>query len=58
VAKAFDTVWHDGLVYKLHTAGVSLAMVKLLNSLLEDRKFYAKIGNVLSTARDIEAGVS
>jgi retron-type reverse transcriptase len=57
VAKAFDTVWHDGLVYKLHTAGVALAMVKLLNSFLEDRKFHAKIGNVLSTVREIEAGV-
>jgi retron-type reverse transcriptase len=57
VAKAFDTVWHDGLVYKLHTAGVSLAMAKLLNSFLEDRKFHAKIGNVLSTVREIEAGV-
>ncbi|KAH0808874.1 hypothetical protein GEV33_013917 [Tenebrio molitor] len=57
VAKAFDTVWHDGLVYKLHTAGVPLAMVKLLNSFLEDRKFHAKIGNVLSTVREIEAGV-
>jgi hypothetical protein len=57
VAKAFDTVWHDGLVYKLHTAGVSLAIVKLLNSFLEDRKFHAKIGKVLSTVREIEAGV-
>jgi hypothetical protein len=28
VAKAFDTVWHDGLVYKLHTTSVSLAMEK------------------------------
>jgi retron-type reverse transcriptase len=57
VAKAFDTVWHDGLVHKLHTAGVPLAMVKLLNSFLEDRKFHARIGNVLSTVREIEAGV-
>jgi hypothetical protein len=32
VAKAFDTDWHDGLVYKLHAAGVPLAMVRLLNS--------------------------
>jgi hypothetical protein len=24
VAKAFDTVWHDGLVYKLHTEGLPL----------------------------------
>jgi retron-type reverse transcriptase len=57
VAKAFDTVWHGGLVYKLHVAGVPLAMVKLINSFLQNRNFHAKIGNVFSTERDIEAGV-
>jgi hypothetical protein len=49
VAKAFDTVWH--------VAGVPLAMVKLINSFLQNRNFHAKIGNVFSTERDIEAGV-
>jgi hypothetical protein len=48
VAKAFDTVWYGGLVYKLHVAGVPLAMVKLINSFLENRNFHAKIGNVFS----------
>jgi hypothetical protein len=57
VAKAFDTVWHDGLVYKLHAAGVPLAMVRLLNSFLNRRVFHAKIGQVLSTQREIQAGV-
>jgi hypothetical protein len=57
VAKAFDTVWHDGLVYKLHTAGLPLVMVKLINSLLQNRVFHAKIGYALSTERAIEAGV-
>jgi hypothetical protein len=57
VAKAFDTVWHDGLVYKLHTAGLPLAMVKLINSFLQNRVFHAKIGHALSTERAIEAGV-
>jgi hypothetical protein len=56
VAKAFDTDWHDGLVYKLHAAGVPLAMVRLLNS-LNRRVFHAKIGQVLSTQREIQAGV-
>jgi hypothetical protein len=54
VAKAFDTVWHDGLVYKLHAAGVPMAMVRLLNSFLNRRVFHAKI---LSTQREIQAGV-
>jgi hypothetical protein len=57
VAKAFDTVWHDGLVHKLHTAGLLLAMVKLMNSFLQNRVFHAKIGDALSTEREIEAGV-
>jgi hypothetical protein len=52
VAKAFDTVWHDGLVYKLHAAGVPMAMVRLLNSFLNRRVFHAKIGQVLSTQRE------
>jgi hypothetical protein len=47
----------DELVYKLHAAGVPLAMVRLLNSFLNRRVFHAKIGQVLSTQREIQAGV-
>ncbi|KAH0816006.1 hypothetical protein GEV33_006785 [Tenebrio molitor] len=57
VAKAFDTAWHDGLVHKLHTAGLLLAMVKLINSFLQNRVFHAKIGHALSTESETEAGV-
>jgi hypothetical protein len=57
VAKAFDTVWHDGLVYKLHTEGLPLAIVKLINSFFENRVFHVKLGHALSTEREIEAGV-
>jgi hypothetical protein len=49
VAKAFDTIWHDGFVYKLHTSDVPLVMVKLINSYLEHCIF-------LSTEREIQAG--
>ncbi|KAJ3625323.1 hypothetical protein MTP99_018875 [Tenebrio molitor] len=52
VAKAFDTVWHDGLVYKLHTAGLPLAMVKLINSFLQNRVFHAKIEHSLDGTRN------
>ncbi|KAJ3649759.1 hypothetical protein Zmor_021482 [Zophobas morio] len=54
VAKAFDTVWHDGLVYyKLHLAGVPLAMVHLIQSFLDDRTFKARIGHALSAEHPI-----
>jgi hypothetical protein len=57
VAKAFDTVWHNGFVYKFHTAGVPLTMVRLINSFFDHRVFHAKIGQILSTKHEIQAGV-
>jgi hypothetical protein len=56
VAKAFDTVWHAGLVHKLRRAGASVAMAQLIHS-LDNRSFRAKMNNVLSTEHPIEAGV-
>ncbi|GJQ79294.1 hypothetical protein Trydic_g16162 [Trypoxylus dichotomus] len=32
VAKAFDKVWHQGLLLKMHRAGISKAMVKLVQA--------------------------
>ncbi|EFA05641.1 putative RNA-directed DNA polymerase from transposon BS-like Protein [Tribolium castaneum] len=39
VAKAFDAVWHDGLIYKLHQTGIPLAMVQMIRSFLDGRRF-------------------
>lgn len=57
VAKAFDSVWHDGLVHKFSAAGFPTAQIQLLASFLRDRSFRAKTGNALSGPRPIEAGV-
>lgn len=57
VSKAFDTVWHDGLIYKMHSFGLSLGITKLIRSFLTERTFRAKIQNALSNPRYIEAGV-
>jgi hypothetical protein len=57
VAKAFDTVWHAGLVHKLRRSGASVAMAQLIHFFLDNRSFRAKIKNVLSTEHPIEAGV-
>jgi hypothetical protein len=57
VAKAFDTVWHDGLVFKLRESNVPLAMTQLIQSFLEKRSFRAKINDTLSEPHPIEAGV-
>lgn len=57
VAKAFDRVWHQGLIYKLMNANIPHPLVKLIDSFLKDRTFQIKINDHLSTSRNIEAGV-
>lgn len=57
VAKAFDKVWHQGLLYKMTRAGCSTAMVKIIASYLHRRKFKAKIGSSTSTEKQYTAGV-
>ena len=38
ISKAFDRVWHEGLVYKLKRSGVSGQFLSLIQSFLKDRK--------------------
>ena len=37
ISKAFDKVWHEGLLYKLETVGISGNLHKLFQSFLSDR---------------------
>lgn len=57
VSKAFDKVWHDGLLYKLIESPVPDAAVHLLRSYLTGRSFKTCVEGQLSTTRGIEAGV-
>ncbi|EFA12510.2 putative RNA-directed DNA polymerase from transposon X-element-like Protein [Tribolium castaneum] len=57
VAKAFDAVWHDRLIYKLHQTGIPLAMVQMIRSFLDGRRFQVRINNSVSDPQDLEAGV-
>ena len=38
ISKAFDRVWHNGLLYKLKRCGVSGQLLLLIQSFLKDRK--------------------
>ena len=38
ISKAFDKVWHEGLIFKLKTFGIDGDLLKLLINYLEDRK--------------------
>ena len=37
ISKAFDKVWHDGLLYKLKHNGINGDLLKLIESFLSDR---------------------
>ena len=58
VQKAFDTVWHPGLIWKLHNKfNLPMPIKKLLTSFLNDRLVKVKHGNYLSNPFTPSAGV-
>ena len=57
IEKAFDNVWHDGLVYKLHRLNFPMYLIKIIRSYLSNRAFQVSLNNVYSEPFDIEAGV-
>lgn len=57
IEKAFDTVWHDGLLHKLVINQVPLGLVKLVQSYLDNRQFFVQVDDYTSSIRIPPAGV-
>lgn len=57
VSKAFDKVWHEGLLFKLSDTGLPDSSIHLLRSYLENRSFQTSVEGRLSTDRPVRAGV-
>uniref|UniRef100_A0A2M4CV42 Putative reverse transcriptase n=1 Tax=Anopheles darlingi TaxID=43151 RepID=A0A2M4CV42_ANODA len=55
--KAFDTIWHNGLIYKLSKLKFPQNIVKLIDSFLKNRQNQVFIGNSSSNIYTPEAGV-
>ena len=55
IEKGFDTVWHDGLVFKLNKFGFPLYLQKIIKHYFFDRSFVVCIDNTWSTPRKIPA---
>lgn len=55
--KAFDTVWHEGLLHKLFSLNFPVYIVKIIQSFLCNRKFSVSIKNTQSETKSIPAGV-
>ena len=57
ISKAFDKVWHAGLLFKLHIHGVSGKLYSIISSFLEHRYQRVTIEGVESPWHPVAAGV-
>ena len=58
VAKAFDTVWIDGLLYKVTLLNFPSYIVHTISSYLRGRTFEASFQTATSSRRGMQAGVA
>ena len=57
ISQAFDKVWHDGLIFKLHQNGICGEMINVLEDFLRERKQRVVLNGQCSSSADIHAGV-
>ena len=57
IEKAFDRVWINGLVFKLHRLKIPNYLGRWLVNYLSERSFQVKLNSVISCSKQIRAGV-
>ena len=57
ISKAFDRVWHKGLIHKLKFSGLSGPLIDWLSNYLDKRQQRVCLNNCTSTWQNINAGV-
>lgn len=57
IAKAFDKVWHEALIYKLIRLNFPARLIHLIYSYLRNRLFTVRINNIFSNTHPILSGV-
>ena len=57
VSKAFDRVWHKGLIFKLKQVGIEGELLEWINDYLSNRQQKVIIKNCSSSLRRVNAGV-
>ena len=57
ISKAFDKVWHDGIIFKLKSYGVEGELLSLLKNYLENREQRVVLNGQISEWRKIMSGV-
>ena len=57
ISKAFDKVWHDGLIFKLEQNGISGNLLKLVQNYLSNRKQRVVLNGSYSDYSSVQSGV-
>ena len=57
ISKAFDKVWHDGLIFKLRQNGISGDIRNILQDFLRNRKQRVVLNGQCPSWADVNAGV-
>ena len=57
ISKAFDKVWHDGLIFKLQENGISGNLLNVLKHFLTNRKQRVVLNGQSSSWTNVKAGV-
>ena len=57
ISKAFDKVWHKGIIFKLKQNGISGKLLSVLSDFLKDRKQRVILNGQVSSWTDVNAGV-
>ena len=57
ISKAFDKVWHDGLIFKLKFQGVEVELLSLIEHYLQNCKQRIVLNGETSGWRKINSGV-
>ena len=57
ISKAFDRVWHGGLLFKLQQYGISRELITLIKDFLSCRKQRVVLNGQHSPWADVKAGV-
>ena len=57
MSKAFDKVWHDGLIFKLRNYGIESKCLSLICNYLYNRKQRVILNEVTSSSNPVQSGV-
>lgn len=57
IEKAFDSVWHNGLLYKLVSVNMPMYLCKIIANFLEHRQFAVSVNNSISSFKNMPSGL-